>query len=267
MRYRKGSIVISETHDVPLLLLVRNAGYVKHEQLLLLAGYEKSRASLTRFLWRIRRLVSGGFVAPLSERVEGDKVYSITRKGLEKLEGFGHSLYSVHSEMETICHPAKMMHCLELNEIRLTLSRYGLLGSWLSDVEVCSENLLAEDKYVKDYDALAVLRVGDWRLQCAIEYERTTKSLARYAEIRQTISQERSVDAILYVVREVERLFLVAEQLAGAHRGILFVTASAFLRFGPDAYSIRTNSSGGSLEDLLVKLSSELQPNGASVSG
>ena len=267
MRYRKGSIVISETYDVPLLLLVRNAGYVKHEQLLLLAGYEKSRSSLTRFLWRMRRLVGGGFVAQLNERVEGDRVYSISRKGLEKLEAFGRSLYSVHSEMETICQPAKMMHCLELNEIRLTLSRYGLLDSWFSDIEVCSENLLSEDKYVKDYDAVAVLGIGGRKLHCAIEYERTTKSLARYAEIRQALSQERTLDAILYIVREAERLFLVAEQLAGAHPGILFVTVSAFFRFGPDAYSMRTNSSGGSLEDVLAKLSGELQPNGASVSG
>lgn len=267
MRYRKGSIVISQTYDVPLLLLVRNAGYIKHEQLLLLAGYEKSRSSLTRFLWRMRRLVGGGFVAPLSERVEGDRVYSIGRKGLEMLEGSGHSLYSIHSETETICRPAKMMHCLELNEIRLTLSRHRLLDSWLSDIEVCSENLLTEDNYVKDYDALAVLRVGGRQVHCAIEYERTTKSSARYAEIRQALSQERTIDAILYIVREVERLFLVAEQLAGAHPGILFVTASAFFRFGPDAYSMRTNSIGGPLEDLLAQLSGELQPNGASVSG
>jgi hypothetical protein len=267
MRYRKGSIVISDSHDVPLLLLVRNAGYVKHEQLLLLAGYEKSRSSLTRFLWRIRRLVSGGFVALHSERVEGDRVYSISRKGLEKLEAYGHSLYSLHSEMETICNPSKMMHCLELNEIRLTLSRYRLLDSWLSDVEVCSENLLTEDKYVKDYDALAVLGIGGRKLRCAIEYERTTKSAKRYAEIRQAISQERTLDAILYIVCEVERLFLVAEQLAGVHPGILFVTASAFLRFGPDAYAIRSQSVGGSLEELLAQLAGELQPNGASVSG
>ena len=153
-----------------------------------------------------------------------------------------------------------MMHCLELNDIRLTLSRHRLLDSWLSDIEVCSENLLTEDKYVKDYDALAVLRVGDRQLHCAIEYERTTKSLARYAEIRQALSQERTLDAILYIVREVERLFLVAEQLTGAHPGILFVTASAFLRFGPDAYAMRSPSVGGTLEELLVQLASRRAP-------
>ena len=61
MRYRKGSVIINEAQDVPLLLLVRNSGYIKHEQLLFLAGYDKSKASLTSFwlastapdFWRI----------------------------------------------------------------------------------------------------------------------------------------------------------------------------------------------------------------------
>ncbi len=233
MRYRKGSIVISEAFDIPLLLLIRNSGYINHEQLIALSGYDKSQSSVCNFLWRIRRLLAGGFVGLFDRRIEGHKVYSITRKGLAELESFGHMVYSLNPETTSIGQPSKMTHCLELNEIRLTLLRYGLLDSWLSDIEVCSENLLTENRYVKDYDALAMLRVGDRRLHCAIEYERTTKSLARYAEIRQALSQERTLDAILYIVREAERLFLVAEQLAGAHPEILFVTASAFSRFGP----------------------------------
>ena len=64
MRYRKGSVIINEAQDVPLLLLVRNSGYIKHEQLLFLAGYDKSKASLTSFCWRVRRLISGGFISP-----------------------------------------------------------------------------------------------------------------------------------------------------------------------------------------------------------
>jgi len=266
MRYRKGSIAFSEMYDLPLLLLVRNAGYVKDEQLLTLAGYEKSRSARTRFLWRTRRLVNGGLIALLADRVEGHKVYSITRKGLQKLETLGHSLYSIHSEMDNISEPAKMMHSLELNDIRLTLSRHQFLDSWLSGLEICSENLLSEDKYVKDYDGMAVLRIGGRRVQCAIEYERTTKSLPRYAQVRQALSQERIVDAILYIVCQVERLFLVAEQLSGAHPGILFVSASAFFRFGLDAYSMRTSAIGGSLEDLLAQLPGELPANEFSVS-
>src|SRR5271165_1945990 len=57
----------------------------------------------------------------------------------------------------------------------------------------------------------------------------------------------------------------VAEQLTGAHPRILFVTASAFLRFGPDAYAMRSQSIGGTLEELLVQLASEGRPVRASV--
>ena len=254
MRYRKGSVIINEAQDVPLLLLVRNSGYIKHEQLLFLAGYDKSKASLTSFCWRVRRLISGGFISPAGVRVEGDKVYAITRKGLEKLETFGHTLLSLHSEAQTINQPARMMHSLGLNEIRLTFQRNHMLNSWLSDLEVCSENLLTGDKYAKDYDALAVLNIGGRQMHCAIEYERSTKSHARYEEIRRSISDERLVDAILYIICGPERLFLVADHLAGAHPGILFVTDSAFLRFGPDAYSVKTASAGGALEELLMQL-------------
>ena len=146
---------------------------------------------------------------------------------------FAYTLLSLHSEAQTISYPAKMMHCLVLNDIRLTFLRNHMLDSWHSDVEVCSENLLAGDKYVKDYDALAVLRVRERRLHCAIEYERSTKSHARYEEIRRAISQERMIDAILYIVCEPERLLLVADHLAGAHPGILFCNRVGILRLDP----------------------------------
>jgi hypothetical protein len=255
MRFRKGSVIISEAQDVPLLLLVRNSGYIKHEQLLFLAGYDKSKGSLTSFCWRVRRLISGGFISPAGTLVDGDKVYAITRKGLEQLERFGHTLLSMHSEAQTINQPARMMHSLGLNEIRLTFQRNHMLNSWLCDLEVCSENLLTGDKYAKDYDALAVLNIDGQQINCAIEYERSSKSHARYEEIRDSISEEQLVDVILYIVSEPERLFLVADHLAGAHPRILFVTDSAFLRFGPDAYSVKTASVGGALEALLVQSS------------
>jgi len=237
----------------------RNSGYITHEQLIALSGYDKSQSAVCNFLWRIRRLLAGGFVSLLAQRIEGQKVYSITHTGLLELESFGHSLSSLNAQTQVICHPSKMMHCLELNEIRLTLSRYRLLDSWLSDIEVCSENLLTEDKYVKDYDALAVLRGGDRQLRCAIEYERTTKSLARYAEIRQALSREQTLDAILYVVRDAKGLLAIARHLGGAFPRILFVTSAAIRRMGLEAYAMRTLSHGGPLSTLLAQVAQEIR--------
>ena len=266
MRYRKGSIVISEAFDVPLLLLIRNSGYITHEQLIALSGYDKSQSSVCNFLWRIRRLLTGGFVALLHQRIEGHKVYSITRKGLAELESFGHMLYSLNPETNSICQPSKMMHCLELNDIRLAFVRYKLVDTWLTDLEVCSENLMTADQYVKDYDAVTILEVGDQKLTCAIEYERTNKSPARYLEIRRALLQEKMVDAVFYIVRDVERIVSIVEQLSAAHPRMLFVIASAFLRFGHDAYAMRTQSVAGSLEEMLSQMAREARTVRAAVS-
>lgn len=257
MRYRKGSIVISERYDVPLLLLVRNAGYVNHEQLIALAGYDKSHSAHSNFLWRIGRLLAGGFITLLDRRIEGHKVYSITRTGLLELECFGHSLSSLNVQTEVICHPSKMMHCLELNDVRLALVRHGLSEFWLTDVEVCAENLMSGDQYVKDYDAISVLKVGHQTLTCAIEYERSNKSAARYREIRQALSREQMVDAILYIVKDTKGLVAIARHLAGAHPRIVFVTAATIRRIGTDAYAVRTLSVGGPLSTLLTQVAQE----------
>lgn len=68
--------------------------------------------------------------------------------------------------------------------------RDGIAELWLTDVEVCAENLMADDQYVKDYDAVAVINAGEKSLTCAIEYERSNKSVARYSAIRSILSEE-----------------------------------------------------------------------------
>ena len=137
--------------------------------------------------------------------------------------------------------------------------RHGIAELWLTDVEVCAENLMTDDQYVKDYDAVAVLKVGEQSLTCAIEYERTTKSLRRYAEISQALSREQTLDAILYVVRDAKGLLAIARHLGGAFPRILFVTSAAIRRMGLDAYAMRTLSHGGPLSTLLAQVAQEIQ--------
>ena len=254
MRYLKGSIAISEQCDIPLLLLIRNAGFITHKQLIALGGYDQSQSSLCNFLRRIRRLLRGQYIMLLDQRFEGNKIYAITRKGLEQVEFFGHTLASLNPEMPNIHHLGKVRHCLELNDIRLTLLRHKLLNYWLSDLEVCSENLLTEDIYVKDYDALVGLTLGTSALQCAIEYERSTKSAARYVDIRRQLAQETMVHAVIYIVKGVERILSIVERLSSPTSRVLFVTSSAFLRFGPNAYAMHTPASGGALREFLTQM-------------
>ncbi len=258
MRYRKGSIAISGEFDIPLLLLIRNSGYITHQQLIALSGHDHSASKYSTFLWRIGRLLAGGFVTVLDRRIEGHKVYSITHTGLIELESFGHSLASLNSRTQVICHPSKMMHCLELNALRLSMLRNGIAEVWLTDVEVCAENLMADDQYVKDYDAIAVINAGDRSLTCAVEYERSNKSVARYSEIRRILAEEYMVDLVLYVVRDPKGLIAIARHLAGAHPRILFVNAAALRRLGREAYTVRTLSHGAPLVTLLDQIAQEV---------
>jgi len=259
MRYRKGSIAISGEFDIPLLLLIRNSGYITHQQLIALSGHDQSASKYSTFLWRIGRLLAGGFVTLHDRRIEGRKVYSVTHTGLIELESFGHSLASLNSQTQVICHPSKMMHCLELNAVRLAMLRHGIAEEWLNDVEVCAENLMADDQYVKDYDAIAVVNVGGRSLTCAVEYERSNKSVARYSEIRSILSDEYKVDTILYVLRDAKGLVAIARHLACAHPRILFVTAAALRRMGRQAYAVRTLSQGGPLSAMLEQVADEVQ--------
>ena len=53
---------------------------------------------------------------------------------------------------------------------------------------------------LKDYDALVGLTFGTSDLQCASEYERSTKSTARYVDIRRQLAQKTMVHAVIYIV-------------------------------------------------------------------
>ena len=74
MRYRQGTIAISGEFDIPLLLLIRNSGYITHQQLIALSGHDQSASKYSIFL-----------------------------------ESFGHSLALLNSRTQVICHPPKMI--------------------------------------------------------------------------------------------------------------------------------------------------------------
>jgi DNA-binding PadR family transcriptional regulator len=251
MRFAKGSISISDEHDVPLLLLVRNSQYISQAQLMTLAGYGMSQASAGNFRWRMSRLVRGGYVEVLDQRVSGSRVYTITHLGLERLELIGHQLLSVHSLMPNIHHPLRMMHALDLADMRISLTASANITKWETDVEVCSENMRTGEKYVKDYDAAAHVAIDGAVLVCAIEYERMPKSASRYARIGRTLRDERLVDTIIYVVGEVEHVPVVSERLAGVHRCILFTPVSAFRKAGLNAYALRSATEGAPIKNFL----------------
>jgi hypothetical protein len=127
MRYKKGSIALSESFDLPLLLHVRNTRCVALDQLRSLLNYGSTSLARRRMAWRIDRLVHAQYLNILEQRVRGDKICTITPKGLEYLEMCGHGLISVHSSMRTSVDFNHVMHWLELVDIRLILLRSGVM--------------------------------------------------------------------------------------------------------------------------------------------
>lgn len=244
MRYRKGSIALSETHDLPVMLLVRNGRCIAFEQLRELLEIEAIPLARRRLAWRVDRLADAGYLDILEQRIRGDKVYTIARKGLLYLEMCGHGLITIHSSMERILDLSTVIHWIDLTAIRTRFRRDGILAEWRSEAEVSSENIETGDEYAKDYDAVATLCTARQLLHYGIEYERTTKARERYRELRDRLRSEKRLDGVLYFVRETAcdtgRLFAVAGELANAHAGLLFCSIDSFLERGTEAIVFRS---------------------------
>ena len=242
MRYLKGSISISETFDLPLLLHVRNARYISQRQLGSLLQYGDTDLARNRLAWRLARLARSEYIRVLEQRAHGQKIYSIAHKGLVYLEMMGYGVLSLFSKKKRLLNPMWMMHSLELTDIRIALGKAGILELWKNDLEVSSENIATGDQYAKDYDAVATLMIDGELVQYGVEYERSTKAYARYQELRMIFADERRLSGILYFVSGIERFFTVVGALEGAHPGLLFCCADGFAQSKMEALSVKISS-------------------------
>ena len=229
MRYAKGTFSISESRDIPLLLQVRNSRFITHRQLLefmQLAGVEYSRES---FNWRVKRLLSANCISVCESHFgSSGLVYRITRPGLVQLENFGRFATVLNSRTQHLPHPSQVPHALELNWVRLELTRKDLLISWKSDVEVASMNTISTRALGKDYDAI----VDVWNFQTAsrfgLEYERTLKSAQQYEKVRHALEAEDKFGCVLYLTAGDEICLHLANELSGIPKRLAFATAKDF---------------------------------------
>lgn len=231
MRYRKGHIAISEDRDVPVLLHVRNARAITQEQLWQLLALEKIEESQRSAQWRIARLEKAGLIVRIDVgRFFRQPVYSITEIGMSLLEYRGYTLVSVSSETGHVLHNSQVFHALELVNIRLALAKHGSLRSWKTELEVTSRNLVYSTGTTKDFDALVRIEHNGELYTIGLEYERTVKAAARYAEIRETLNRDRTVDMVLYLASSHDVLHVLALELRGASKQIGFTISDEFCR-------------------------------------
>ena len=245
MRYRTGSISLSDSTDVPLLLSIRNARALTFNQVSAIAcmdGIAKNRRVLH---WRLSRLERCGFVQKTEYGpLPSQPVISITRMGLECLESRGHILLSLPSTSRKILHETQILHSVELAAVRIALTAKGILRSWKWEIEIVSENLVSNAQTTKDYDAIAEVAVGNTTRRFGIEFERTLKGSSRYEELRRVFNAEGNVDTILYLAPNADILYVLAMELRDVRKRIGFALSKTFQTFLLESDVLLNNSAG-----------------------
>jgi hypothetical protein len=229
MGYQKGSITLSATQDIPLLLQVLHSRFITHDQLfefMLLGCYELKRAS---FNWRVRRLVEVELLHKQCARpVTPSPVYSITSVGALMLAEHCPVLDSKRKGEDTS--HGQIAHSIGLNDLHLSLARQGVLEDWQSEMTIRATNELTPSGYAKDYDAIVTVRIDGQPLFFALEYERTPKESKRYLRIRSMLEREYRVRHFLYIVPEPSLAFFILDCFARTTAALFVGLAADFTR-------------------------------------
>jgi len=256
VRYLKGSIVLSETHDYPLLRQVLHCTFVSPDQLFQLMRLDYCAASRNAFDNRVRRLLAHELLLrheiPTMNR---GVVYSISPAGASELISRG-EYYSGPIESGRTSN-GHVQHALELNDIHLALKRTGELARWTPESDIRSRNELTNIGFVKDYDATVAVRIDGREQQFALEYERTPKAKRHYVAIRKRVEAATEFGHILYLVSNHDLLLFLMREFYECRRAVYFGLRSDFLRealslpvrsnCSPLSITFRSLLTGGSL--------------------
>lgn len=223
MRYMKGCISLSPSHDYPLLRQLLHSAFATHQQLFEYMKLGEHESKRWTFNWRIRRLVAHGLVNRHVVRSAGkDFVYSIAPAGALQLAGVGERFVATPARSKREGKELQVAHATELNNIQLSLLNAGLLVRWVSEVEIRSRNVVKPFAYAKAYDAIVTVRLENGNATFALEYERTAKSENQYLDIVQRIESERSLDRFLYLTSSADVLRFVAWHFRDSERLVCF---------------------------------------------
>ncbi len=212
-----------------MLQTILRARHISHEQLWRFVQCKTREDRRRIFNWRLKRLVDHELV---DKRAVGNRtsVYSISHEGAEHLVGLGESAALVVTGGLVDLSDRALHHSLELNEIHLSLLEARLLASWQSDLEIRSVNEFTDFGFAKDYDAVAKVELSGRTHLIAIEYERTPKTRARYADVRRIIEGERRVDCVLYLMPAYPLLAHVAKSFERCAMPVFFALVDDFCR-------------------------------------
>jgi hypothetical protein len=260
VRYRKGTIALSDIRDYPLLRRVLHSGFITSDQLYDFMQLEYRASSRNAFDNRLRRLLAHQLLVRREiPTINRGVVYSISHAGASEMISRGE--YYSGSTVQGEAAGGHVQHALELNDVHLALKRTGMLIRWTPESDIRSRNEFTDIRYVKDYDAEVAVRIDGLEHRFALEYERTPKAKRRYEAVRRRIEAETEFRHFLYIVPNHDLLAFLRREFQDCNRAVHFGLRRDFLT---DALklSVQTNRAPISTTFHEVLIGAELRSGG-----
>ena len=228
MRYPKGSIVLSDTADVPALRKVYQAGHVTAWQLYRALNPVFDRSKWKSFLRRLAELSERNFLIRLVVPGMDRPVFALGEEGARALQGRLPTVIEATAHSSRQANRDHAWHDVELFELHLKLRQAGVVISWMFEPEIRADNELTSFGYAKDYDAIVTFKCGSRTGQVALEYERSPKSTKQYGRIAALLDRESKINSVLYLVCNVQMESFLLNGLRGARRPVYICQAHKF---------------------------------------
>ena len=235
MRYPKGSLILSETTDIPVLRKAFQGGHVTASQLYRALNPVFDRRQWKSFVRRLGHLSERNFLVRSVVDAMPEPVFALGEEGARSLQGRLPTAIEAGARIGRCMNRDHIWHDVELFEMHLKLRQTGAVISWMFEPEIRADNELTSFGYAKDYDAIVTLRCAGKTGTVALEYERTPKSTKEYQRIAAALNVESRIHSVIYAVPNVQMESFLLHGLRGSRCRILVCQASQFAASPGDA--------------------------------
>ena len=228
MRYARGSIVLSDSLDIPALRKVYQGGHVTAWQIYRALNSVFDQSKWKNLLRRLAVLSDRNFLVRLVVGGMADPIFALGEEGARALQGQLPTVIEAVAQGAQRVNLDQVWHDIELFELHLKLRQTDVVISWMFEPEIRADNDFTTFGYVKDYDAIVTFKCGGKTGQIAIEYERSPKSTKQYQRIAELLDRESRVGSVLYLVCNVQMESFLLSGFRNARRPVYVCQAQRF---------------------------------------
>jgi len=218
-------------NDLRVLAAIRDCGFISINQLHALFPYRRitKHSDITQVYHFTKRLENMGLIEFNYRIVDG-------KQGALSLTDEGHSMLRLHSySLETTNADARadaagIQHFIFMNEAMLKFYKEYSVSFWLTDFLVRAENQLLEDEgFAKDYDAVFQIVCENVPLTVAIEYEHTQRNKTRYQDAFKSYANDPYIQLVIFIVESANWAAPFTEGKKVPGRKLCYMTSAEFL--------------------------------------